>query len=149
MLTQKDIVSTFDSMCASARNYGTMERKLQEAWPSFFAAEERFAMDCKEFERKIPAFVANALEYKELKNFLSHVECCAECREELTIQVLISEGMARLEEGSAFDLQREMRRRMQEAEKSIRLHRMFRYIGITMEAAAVAAVILLAIVFTL
>ena len=38
---------------------------------------------------------------------------------------------------------------MQEAEKSIRLHRMFRYIGITMEAVAVAAVILLAIVFAL
>ncbi|MDE6129738.1 MAG: zf-HC2 domain-containing protein [Lachnospiraceae bacterium] len=106
-------------------------------------------MDCKEFERKIPAFVANALEYKELKNFLSHVEGCAECREELTIQVLISEGMARLEEGSAFDLQREMMLRMQEAEKSIRLHRMFRYIGITMEAVAVAAVILLIVVFAL
>ena len=106
-------------------------------------------MDCKEFEKKISAFVANALDYKELDNFLSHVENCAECREELTIQVLISEGLARLEEGSAFDLQRELKRRMQEAEKSIRLHRMFRYIGITMEAVAVAAVILMAIVFAL
>lgn len=112
-------------------------------------AAERFAMDCKEFEKKIPAFVANALDYRELKQFLAHVESCAECKEELTIQVLISEGMARLEEGSAFDLQKELKRRMQEAEKHIWLHRMFRYIGITMAAAAFAAVILLVVIFVL
>ena len=106
-------------------------------------------MDCKEFEKKIPAFVANALDYRESKQFLAHVERCAECREELTIQVLISEGMARLEEGSAFDLQKELRRRMQEAEKHIRLHRMFRYIGMTMAAAALAAVLLLVVIFVL
>lgn len=106
-------------------------------------------MDCKEFEKKIPAFVANALDYRELKQFLAHVERCAECREELTIQVLISEGMARLEEGSAFDLQKELKRRMQEAEKHIRLHRMFGYIGMTMAAAAFAAVLLLIVIFVL
>ncbi len=93
-------------------------------------------MDCKEFEKKIPAFVANALDYRELKQFLAHVERCAEC-------------MARLEEGSAFDLQKELRRRMQEAEKHIRLHRMFRYIGMTMAAAALAAVLLLVVIFVL
>lgn len=120
---------------------------MQEAWLPVLLGGERFAMDCKEFEKKIPAFVANALDYKELDKFLSHVENCAECREELTIQVLISEGMARLEEGSAFDLQSELKRRMLEAEKRIRLHRMFRYIGITMGMAAVAALILLAVVF--
>ena len=106
-------------------------------------------MDCKEFEKKIPAFVANALDYRELKQFLAQVESCAECKEELTIQVLISEGMARLEEGSAFDLQKELKRRMQEAEKHIWLHRMFRYIGITMAAAAFVAVILLVVIFVL
>lgn len=106
-------------------------------------------MDCKEFEKKIPAFVANALDYRELKRFLAHVESCAECREELTIQVLISEGMARLEEGSAFDLQKELKRRMQESEKRVRLHRMLRYASITMALAAFGAIALLAVISAL
>ncbi|MED9902809.1 MAG: zf-HC2 domain-containing protein [Lachnospiraceae bacterium] len=106
-------------------------------------------MDCMEFEKLTPAFVANNLDYKELKRFLAHAESCPECREELTIQVLISEGMARLEEGSAFDLQKELDRRMQEAERRIRMHKTFKYAAITLEVAAVAAIGLIIVLFVL
>lgn len=106
-------------------------------------------MDCKEFERRIPAFISNTLEYRELKRFLAHVDICPECREELTIQVLISEGLARLEEGSAFDLQKELDRRMQEAQRRIRMHKMMKYASITLELAAVAAIALIIVFFVL
>ncbi len=104
-------------------------------------------MDCKEFEKMIPAFVANNLEYKDLKKFLNHAENCAECQEELTIQVLVSEGMARLEEGSAFDLQQELKYRLDEAERGIRVHKMFRNVCITSVVVAILAILLVIVVF--
>lgn len=104
-------------------------------------------MDCKEFEKKIPAFVANNLEYKDLKKFLKHAENCEECREELTIQVLVSEGMARLEEGSAFDLQQELKHRMEEAGRGIRLHNTLKTVCITAVVMAIAAILLMITVF--
>ncbi|MCH5275587.1 MAG: zf-HC2 domain-containing protein [Lachnospiraceae bacterium] len=97
-------------------------------------------MNCSKFEKMIPAFLNDALEYKELKQFLKHMESCPECKEELTIQVLVSEGMARLEEGSAFDLQKELSYRIEEAGKRIRLHRMLIFINITLLATALLAI---------
>lgn len=98
-------------------------------------------MDCGKFEKMIPAFLNDALEYKDLKRFLIHVDTCSACKEELTIQVLVSEGMARLEEGSAFDLQKELIRRIEEAQKHIRFHRMLIFVNITVLIAALFAVI--------
>ena len=98
-------------------------------------------MDCKEFEKMIPAFVANNIEYKELKQFMEHAEKCPDCTEELTIQVLISEGMVHLEDGGNFDLQSEMRWRLEDAERGIRMHKMLRNICITTVLTAILAVL--------
>lgn len=106
-------------------------------------------MDCKEFEKKIPAFISRDLAYKELKQFLEHMEHCPECREELTIQILISEGMIRLEEGNAFDLQKEIDGRLREAERQIRMHKTMRYVRITLELAALAAFFAVIVLFVL
>ncbi len=106
-------------------------------------------MDCKEFEKMIPAFLENALSYKATKRFLEHVDSCPECQEELTIKVLVSEGMARLEEGSAFDIQKELDRHIQEAHKRIRLHKMFKYASITLEIVAFIAIVLVIIFLVL
>lgn len=105
-------------------------------------------MDCKEFEKKIPAFVANNMEYKELKSFMEHAQGCPECTEELTIQVLISEGMVHLEDGGNFDLQNEIRWRLEDAERGIRMHKMFRNICITSVLTAILAVVVV-VVFVL
>ena len=94
-------------------------------------------MDCKEFERLIPGFIAKKLDYPTLKRFFGHVQQCKDCREELEIQFLVREGMQRLEEGNAFDLQSELGQRMEESEKSIRYHSAFLYLGIVMEIVAV------------
>lgn len=89
-------------------------------------------MDCKEFEKNIPSFVEDTMEYKVLRQFLAHFEECPECREELTIQVLVHEGIARLEEGNAFDLQEELKRRVEAADMRIRMRKSLKALRITM-----------------
>lgn len=94
-------------------------------------------MECKEFERLIPDFITDKLDYPTLKRFVAHVEDCGECREELVIQFLVTEGIQRLEDGNAFDLQKELKARMEDAKRKIRLHGCFMRIGLLMEIAAV------------
>lgn len=94
---------------------------------------------CKDIEMKITDFINRKLEYRELVQFVEHIEDCENCREELTIQFLIAEGMARLEDGSAFDLQKELNSRMEECRRKIRRHRFMQCISITMEIVAVLA----------
>lgn len=100
-------------------------------------------MDCKEAEKLISAFIEKKLNHKQLKQFLAHVDTCPECREELTIQFLISEGMVRLEQGSAFDLQKELDARMDAAAHEIRMHNTVKYIGVTLEVVAMLAIVVI------
>lgn len=65
-------------------------------------------LDCKEYEKLIPDFLNDNLDSVELEKFISHIESCPECMEELSIQFLITEGMLRLEEGSNFELAKEL-----------------------------------------
>lgn len=97
-------------------------------------------MDCKEFERLVPAFIGRKLDYRTLKRFREHVETCDNCKEELVIQFLITEGMIKLEEGSAFDLQKELDLRMTEAERKIRFHSGFEYLGVLLEICLMLAI---------
>lgn len=93
-------------------------------------------MDCKEFERLIPDFISEKLDFQDLKRFISHMDCCGDCREELTIQFLVTEGIQRLEEGNAFDLQKELRQLIRESQKRMRIYQTFLRIGLAMEIAA-------------
>lgn len=97
-------------------------------------------MDCKEFERLMPDFIHRELDYKTLKAFREHIQSCDECKEELTIQILVTEGMNRLEEGNAFDLQGELDKRLLEAQRKVKFHRGFIYIGIVLEILAMLAI---------
>lgn len=94
-------------------------------------------IDCKKFEKLIPAFIARNMDYPTLKSFIGHMEQCADCREELVIQFLVSEGIQRLEDGNAFDLQAELNQRLEEAEQKIRFHGGFMSLGLGMEILAV------------
>lgn len=69
-------------------------------------------MTCREAENMIPLFLEDNLDTDDLRGFLDHMEHCVECREELTIQYLVSEGLHRLEKGSVFDLNRELKARI-------------------------------------
>ena len=52
-------------------------------------------MDCKQVTRFIPAFIEEDMAVRDLEPFLVHIDQCPECREELTIQILVAEGLTR------------------------------------------------------
>lgn len=68
--------------------------------------------DCKKAQKYIPYFLEDDLDTDDLRYFLRHIEVCKECREELTIAFLVKEGLLRLEEGSVFDLNKELTSKM-------------------------------------
>lgn len=94
-------------------------------------------MDCKEFERRIPGFIEEKLDFSTMKRFIDHMEQCGSCKEELDIQFLVAEGVQRLEDGRAFDLQKELNRRLADARRKIRVSANMIRLGIAMEIAAV------------
>ena len=65
----------------------------------------------------IPQFLSDDLTTEELREFMEHIENCTDCKEELTIEFLVSEGLARLENGAVFDLQKELSERIATAER--------------------------------
>ena len=68
------------------------------------------AVECKTFEHQIEDFFDDQLDDRELDAFLHHTETCPECREELTIRLLIRMGLMRLEDGKNFHLGNEYER---------------------------------------
>jgi len=100
-------------------------------------------MDCKEFEKLIPLFIERKLDFRLLKRFGQHMENCPDCKEELVIQFLVREGMQRLEEGDAFDLQYELEQRLEEAERKVKFHYRFLKLGEILEILLVIMIMLL------
>ena len=49
-------------------------------------------MNCKEFEKNIPDFIAGKLDFQTLQEFGEHMRECPGCKEELVIQFLVTEG---------------------------------------------------------
>ena len=99
-------------------------------------------MDCKEFERLIPDFLENKLDFLTIKQFQEHRENCPGCSEELEIQFLVAEGMQRLEEGDAFDLQGELKCHLDDADRKVRFHMNFLRLGALLESIAIVALVL-------
>ncbi|MBR4668857.1 MAG: zf-HC2 domain-containing protein [Butyrivibrio sp.] len=80
-------------------------------------------MNCKEIDRLIPLFLTDDLNNQELTDFLDHIDTCPECKEELTIQFLVREGMQRLEDGDTFNLRNELDSIIGSAKKRLRFRR--------------------------
>lgn len=95
-------------------------------------------MECNAAERKISAFLYHELDERDTEEFVEHVEKCESCMEELAIQYLISEGMHRLEEGDAFDMNKELREMLTQTKKRVRRRKLLDYILCGAEIAAVA-----------
>ena len=102
-------------------------------------------MNCKETERLIPAFLAGKLDSKALKQFLLHVEGCADCMEELTIQYLVMTGAAILEEGNSFDLRKELDGLLEEAWTKVHKRRILTFFSYILEVLAILTVIIILI----
>ena len=100
-------------------------------------------MKCKEAEKLIFLFLEDELEDEDLREFMDHVEKCEECKEELTIQFLVLEGVARLETGNVFDLQKELKIRLSDADHGIRSRENMRWVLYALEGLVAVAVITL------
>ncbi len=98
-------------------------------------------MDCKEFEKLIPDFFDRKLDFLTLKQFNKHRKECADCKEELVIRFLVTEGIQRLEDGNAFDLQKELNQYLEEAEKKVMFHNRFLRVGEVLEILAIILLI--------
>lgn len=70
-------------------------------------------MECREFEKSIPAFLKNSLDFVSMEEFQAHMNSCPSCKEELSIQFLVTEGMKHLESGDNFDLDYEFNTRVE------------------------------------
>ena len=90
-------------------------------------------MKCKEAEKLIPLFLDDELEDEDLREFMDHVEKCEECKEELTIQFLVLEGVARLETGNVFDLQKELKIRLDDADHGMKSRENMRWVLYALE----------------
>ena len=105
-------------------------------------------MDCKEVQRNITTFLDGELHGKSAETFLNHISQCPECKEELSIQYLVREGTARLEEGGSFDLSKDLDILIEQSYRSIRNQRLAAIAIYSMEFIAILAVIfILVLVF--
>lgn len=98
-------------------------------------------MTCMEFERLIPDFLEQDMDFSTLKKFSDHMDNCKECHEELVIQFLVTEGMQRLEDGDAFDLSRELDIRCEEMKNRLKYHSLFLYLGAGLELIVISAIV--------
>lgn len=98
-------------------------------------------MDCKEANKMIPSFLNEELHGMELKFFMEHIAGCPECKEELSIQFLVLEGMASLESGNTFDLQNELNRRLEDAKRKLCIRTGFHYFIYGLEILAIITII--------
>lgn len=98
-------------------------------------------MDCKEAEKKIPSFLLDELEGRELAEFVEHIEGCVDCKEELSIQFLVAEGMERLEAGDNFNLQKALTTKLDGAKHRIRVNRTLRNALMYLEIAVAVAIV--------
>ena len=77
-------------------------------------------MTCKEVEKIIPSFIDRTLDEDGLEELMEHMDTCQICKEEFSIQLLVSEGMERLESGSSFNLSHSVKRRMEMGRNQLR-----------------------------
>lgn len=106
-------------------------------------------MNCKEFEKMIPDYIHKKMDFVTTKHFAEHLKSCPACKEELNIQFLVNEGLNRLEDGNAFDLQSEMNELMKESNRKVQFHENFLRLGRWIELFVMMgiAVIVLLIIF--
>ncbi len=99
-------------------------------------------MTCKDADRVIALFLDDDLDNRELADFLNHIDNCPECREELTIQFLVKEGMQRLESGNTFNLKLELELLLKDAKRRLKMRKSLVYASLFLELAVLAMAIL-------
>ena len=86
-------------------------------------------MECREFEKTIPQYLRKTLDYETMEAFWEHMDRCDSCKEELSIQFLVLEGMKHLENGDSFDLDAEFRSRLEMSRRANKRRGFFMNLG--------------------
>lgn len=95
-------------------------------------------MNCKDVDKMIPLFLDDDLDNENLSDFINHIESCPECKEELTIQFLVKEGMQRLESGNTFNLRMELDNLIRDAKKRLTFRKYLVFSSLILELTVVA-----------
>lgn len=69
---------------------------------------------CKECEKKIPAYILKELQDEETLEMIEHIKACPSCKDELTIQSMVSVGLNNLDEIININVDMEMDKRKKE-----------------------------------
>lgn len=77
-------------------------------------------IDCKIIEKEIPQYLNNELSAGEMRMFLEHIENCPDCKEELTIRYMVSEGLDKAELNNQYNLLLGLEDKMKASYKKIR-----------------------------
>lgn len=94
-------------------------------------------MTCKEIEKQIPLFLKDSLDEDNLAEFVNHIKQCKDCEEELAIQYLTVEGLARLEAGASFSLDGELEGKIHQADRRVKINRRIEKVCKNIEAVAI------------
>lgn len=84
-------------------------------------------MTCLEVQSKLIAYIDNHLEKDEKIDFLRHIQCCEDCKEELNIYYTMIEGMRQLDGNMPLskDFTEELNNRMERELRHARTKREF------------------------
>ena len=104
-------------------------------------------MNCKEFSGMIPSFMNDTLDDASLSAFLEHHHRCAECREELEIQYLVSKAFDQMEEGEEINLSRDLPAYIELERQRLLTRGRLTAAAVVMEILAVAATVVSAFLF--
>ncbi len=96
-------------------------------------------LQCNRATKMIPSFIADELSFRELEQFMEHIDECESCKEELSIQFLVEVGLNSLEAGNTFDLQQELNIALEEAAKRVQVYRFFRHSAFVLACVGIAA----------
>ncbi len=75
-------------------------------------------MICREWQRRIPDFLNGNMPVQEQEKFISHVQECTDCYEELEIMYMLAEGLKELENGTdnSFNFRRMLDKKLKMAQ---------------------------------
>lgn len=73
-------------------------------------------MTCEEAERMVTPYINDQLSGDDLEAFLSHVENCKNCQEELEIYFMVDVGLKQLDQGSGtFDIAGALEKKLEDS----------------------------------
>lgn len=88
-------------------------------------------MDCRIVRGNIAKYLDGDLKDKELRHFMTHIDSCDSCKEELKLHYLVKEGFNRLENGGSLNLQKEFELMLDKTrERSVKLKKWDAFIRI-------------------